>query len=160
MNNTSWHLRGLDTSRVVFGYGFRGNDTDVFRKSNHFGIPGYPEGNLRTTMQDFANLILAFLNHGTFKEYSLLKPETVDLMLTPQVKNIPSRSNKAVDMALMWVYLKDLDCYSMNGFSGSIFTNTVFSMKDKTGIIYFFTGIRMRTMPVSNQITDTMLRLP
>jgi CubicO group peptidase (beta-lactamase class C family) len=157
MNNTSWHLKGLDTSRVVYGYGFRGNETDVFKKSNHFGTPGYPEGNLRTTMQDFANLILAFLNNGEFKGYSLLKPGTVDLMLTPQVMNIPSRTNKAVDMALTWVYLKEQDCYSMNGFSGSIFTNAVFSMKEKTGIIYFFTGIRMRTMPVSTQITDFML---
>ncbi|MGE5621083.1 MAG: serine hydrolase domain-containing protein [archaeon] len=157
MNNTGWHLRDLDTSRIVFGYGFPDNENSAsYKKVRHFGVPGYPEGMLRTTMQDMANFLLAFINGGRFKSQQLLKPETVELMLNPQgIKNIPTRSFKITDIGLTWLIfeVEGEQLYSMNGFSGSIFTNAYFSPKDRTGIIYYFTGITMKNMPASIEMT-------
>lgn len=160
MNNTGWHLKDLDQSKIVFGYGFPTSDTLVsYRKSRHFGLPGYPEGMLRTTMQDFANFISAFINKGRYKDYQLLKPQTVDLMLSPQgVENIPTRSFKIIDIGLPWLIfdVEGEKLYSMNGFTGSIFTNAFFSQKDRTGIIYFCTGLSMKNMPATTEITKKL----
>jgi hypothetical protein len=45
MNNTGWHLRDLDTSKVMYSYSFSPNDSvPLYRKTRHFGEPGYPAG--------------------------------------------------------------------------------------------------------------------
>lgn len=161
MKDTGWHLSDLDTNRIVFGYGFpsSNDNTASYKKIRHFGLPGYPEGMLRTTIHDFANFLIAFMNNGSYKDYQLLKPETVDLMLTPQgIKNIPSRSFRIVDIGLTWL-INDVEgdqLYSMNGFSGSIFTNAYFSRKDKSGMIYFYTGISMKNMSAMIDITKEL----
>lgn len=157
MHDTGWHLKDIDTNRIVFGYGFPKNDSlPLFKKVRHFGMPGYPEGMLRTTMQDLSHFLIAFIHDGKYKNFQLLKPETVSLMLTPQqIKNIPSRAFVIKDIGLTWLIM-DIggeQFYSMNGFSGSIFTNAYFSRENKTAIIYFFTGITMKNMSGMIEIT-------
>lgn len=160
MDNTNWHLKGLDTGRVVLGYGFPKSDSlNSYRKVRHFGVPGYPEGMLRTTMQDFVKFLSIFTNKGRYNDYQVLKPETVDLMLTPQgIKNIPTRSFPVKDIGLTWLIFNvdGEDLYSMNGFSGSIFTNAFFSTKDCTIILYYYTGISMKNMQGSFDITKKL----
>lgn len=160
MDNTNWHLKGLDTGRVVLGYGFpRGDSITSYQRVGPFGVPGYPEGMLRTTMQDFVKFLSVFVNGGRYKDYQALKPETVELMLSPQgIKNIPSRSFPVKDIGLTWLIF-DVDgeeLYSMNGFSGSIFTNAFFSTKDNTIILYYYTGISMKNMQGSFDITKKL----
>ncbi len=150
MKDTGWMLRDVDTNRVIFGYGSLTNDNIIaYKKVKPFGIPDYPSGNLRTTLEDFSKFLSAFMNKGIYNNYQLLKPETVDLMLTPQgIKNIPSRSFPILDIGLTWL-LNDIEgsvLYNMNGFSGSGFTNAYFSPKEKIGILYFFTGLTMKNM--------------
>ncbi|MHB9027592.1 MAG: serine hydrolase domain-containing protein [Candidatus Latescibacterota bacterium] len=159
MRDTGWHLRDLDVKRITFCYMLAPSDTVSYRKVNHFGLPGYPEGMLRTTMHDFTNYITALMNNGAFKGRRILKPETVELMLSPQnVKNIPSRSFPVIDIGLTWL-INDVEgeqLCSMNGFSGSIHTNAYFSREKKTGMIYFFTGINMQNMPAMVGIVKRM----
>lgn len=157
MNNTSWHLRGLDTNKVTFGYYFSPQDSiPNYKKIEHFGEPGYPAGMLRTTLEDFAKFICVIMNSGRYNDNQLLKPATIDLMLKPQkVKDIPSRSFRAVDISLCWLIneVDKIELYSMNGFGGSAFTNTYFSIKDRIAIIYYFTGINMKNMVAIPEIT-------
>jgi CubicO group peptidase (beta-lactamase class C family) len=160
MNNTGWHLRDLNTTKIVFGYGFPTSDNILsYKKVQHFGIPGYPEGMLRTTIPDFSHFISAFINQGRYKKYQVLKPETVNLMLTPQgIKNIPSRSFRIIDIGLTWLIfeVEGEQLYSMNGFSGSIFTNAFFSQKERTGIIYYCTGLSMKNMLGTTEISKKL----
>ena len=160
MDNTGWHLRDLDTTRVIFGYGFPANDSSTsYRKVLPFGEPGYPSGNLRTTMHDFARFASAFINKGRYKEYQLLKPQTVELMLTPQgIKNIPSRAFRMIDIGLAWLIndVEGVPLYTMNGFSGSIFTNAYFSVETGTAFMYYFTGITMKNMFAMVDITKKL----
>jgi CubicO group peptidase (beta-lactamase class C family) len=160
MNNTGWRLRDLDTNRIVFGYGFPANDSVLsYKKVRHFGEPGYPAGNLRTTLHDFAKFISAFIDKGKHKEYQLLKPQTVDLMLSPQgVKNIPTRSFKIIDIGLTWLIndVEGVQLYTMNGFSGSIFTDVFFSVKDRIAFMFYYTGISMKNMVGMVEITKKL----
>ncbi len=171
MKDTGWHLRDVDVSRVVFAYmspeiyrmshgGAKPSpDTTAYVKVQHFGVPGYPEGMLRTTMQDFAKFIGAMMNKGSYHGYQMLRPETVELMLTPQhVEGIPSRGFKVVDIGLTWllfdVYGEQL--YTMNGFSGSIFTTVFFSPNDQTAFMFYYTGLTMKNMGAMMEITKKL----
>ncbi len=156
MRDTGWHLSDLDTTRVIYTYIIAPADTLSYRTVRPFGLPGYPEGMLRTTTRDFANFLTMYMNRGPFKGRQVLKPETVDLLLHPQgLSNVPSRSFPVKDLGLTWI-INDVDgepLYAMNGFSGSIFANAYFSMKDKFAIIYYATGISMQNMAGMNDVT-------
>ena len=160
MKNTAWHLRDLDTERVVFGYSFSPNDSvPDYRKVEHFGEPGYPSGMLRTTMHDFATFIRVIMDIGRYGNNQLVKPQTIDLMLRPQnIKNIPSRSFKIIDRSLGWLIneVEGSELYSMNGFGPSLFTNAYFSKPDRTAIIYYYTGINMKNMAGMEVITKRL----
>lgn len=160
MTHTSWHLRDLDTSQVVFGYSRSPGDSVVsYHKVRHFGEPGYPSGMLRTTMPEFARFIGVIINNGRYGNIQVLKPETIALMLQPQnITNIPSRSFKIIDRSLAWLIteVEGTELYTMNGFSGSIFTNAYFSKTDGTGILYYFTGLSMKSMAAMAEITKKL----
>jgi CubicO group peptidase (beta-lactamase class C family) len=49
-------------------------------------ISDFPAGTLITTPGDHIRLLLAYLNKGTYEGHQILKPETVQQMLTPQVE--------------------------------------------------------------------------
>jgi CubicO group peptidase (beta-lactamase class C family) len=161
MKNTGWFLRDIDTSRLIWGYGYQGNLDSIseYSKGGRFGLPGYPEGMLRSTMEDFSHFISAFMNGGIYRNYQMLKSETVILMLSPQgVKNIPSRSYPIIDIGLTWLMMdvEGTRLYTMNGFSGKIFASAYFSEKDKTALIFFYTGITIKSMVASFEITRTL----
>ncbi len=160
LKNIAWHLRDLDTGRVIFSYRFSPDDTiPVYRKIRHFGEPGYPAGMLRTSMDDFSKFIITLLNRGEYQSTRLLKPETVNMILYPQnMKNISSKSYKLIDRGLTWqiVDLNGNKYYEMNGFSGGIYTDALFSPDLNTGIIFYFTGINMKNMQAIPEIACTL----
>ncbi len=45
-----------------------------------------PASSLCTTAEDFSHFLIAMLNYGRYQNQSILKPETVQLMLTPRYK--------------------------------------------------------------------------
>jgi CubicO group peptidase (beta-lactamase class C family) len=163
MRDTGWHLRDLDTTRVVFGYNFSPNDSvPNYRKVHHFGEPGYPSGMLRTSTHDFGKFLMVLLNGGRYGDVTLLKPETVALMLSPQgMKNISSRTYRVLDRSLAWniIQFRDSELYTMNGFSGSIFADAYFSVKGGFAIFYYFTGINMKNMAAVPEIAGKLYQV-
>lgn len=163
MRNTNWHLKNLDTTKVIFTYNFSPDDTvPNYKKVQHFGEPGYPAGMIRTTFKDFSNFIVMILNEGRFKDKQLVKRETIELLLAPQnLKNIPSRSHKVIDKSLGWLIIEEADSefYTMNGFSGSMFAAAYFSKTSRTGVIYYFTGINMKNMQAVPEINSRLLKM-
>ncbi len=159
MKDTGWHLRDVDVSRVAYQYILIPGETLAYKKVDHFGVPGYPAGNLRTTLRDFSHFAAAFVNKGNYKGYQMLKPETVALMLSPQhVDSIPSRAFRAIDIGLAWM-IHDIDgtaLYTMNGFSGSIFTSLFFSPGDRRAFMFYYTGVSMKNMAGSIDITKRL----
>ena len=160
MDDTGWHLRDIDTSRVIFSYSFSPEDTvPVYRKTYHFGEPGYPAGMARTTMDDFSKFLIMIMNHGRYGDVQLLKPSTIDIMLSPQhITGMSSRSFKLIDKSLCWLMIETngSQYYEMNGFSGSIFTDALYSVEKGTGMIYYFSGINMKNMTAVPEIVKAL----
>ena len=79
MNNTSWFLKNLDSSKVAKTY--VKSKTKGFIFKGHNGYPDYPGGQLRTSITDYTNLIAGFLNADN--NQFVLKNETKNLIVPP-----------------------------------------------------------------------------
>lgn len=79
MNNTSWFLKNLDSSKVAKTYIKSKSKGFIFK--GHNGYPDYPGGQLRTSIKDYSTLIAGFLNadDNTF----ILKNETKEMIIPP-----------------------------------------------------------------------------
>jgi CubicO group peptidase (beta-lactamase class C family) len=52
---------------------------------DHYGFADYPNGQLRSTVLDLGNFMIAYLNGGTLGSNTILNPATVNEMLSPQI---------------------------------------------------------------------------
>lgn len=98
MTRTGWHFSDFDSSDVARPYRFQGGNYVAYP---HYGFADYPSGQLRTTVVDLANFMMAYLNGGTFGSENLLSPASITAMWTPQVPGLDG------DMGLNW-YLEEL----------------------------------------------------
>ena len=80
MLNTSWRLDEI-TQTIVTPYDFLNGSNQPIQ---HYTNTDYPNGGLRTTVQDLYKLIIAFPNEGVSNNYQLLEKETIDAIMTPQ----------------------------------------------------------------------------
>jgi CubicO group peptidase (beta-lactamase class C family) len=78
MDNTGWHLRGLDRDKVARPY--RRLRDGGWKSYGLYGYPDYPDGALRTTARSLARFLAAYSRGGG----PILKSTTVDLMLSDQ----------------------------------------------------------------------------
>ena len=126
MNSTSWLLTGVDQTRhavpyswvengKVRGRGWGGVALGIIRQDGLtsdkpledgyqanclYNHPNIPDGFLRTSVNDLSIYARAYLNHGVFNDRRILKPETIDTMLTEQVRT--KLGDEEVRFGLTW----------------------------------------------------------
>lgn len=81
MVNTSWFLRNLDSSLVAKTYV---KDSLGLTFKGHNGYPDYPGGQLRTSILDYSNLLVSYLNSENNK-FILTKTTTLKITPAPTV---------------------------------------------------------------------------
>lgn len=81
MNSTSWFLAGLDVTQVARPHEWTGSQYTTLA---HYGFADYPNGLLRSNVNDLANYMTAFLQQGTFSGNQLLSSASVGQMLSAQ----------------------------------------------------------------------------
>jgi CubicO group peptidase (beta-lactamase class C family) len=85
MTETSWHLAGLDRTRLAMPYGYLGG---AFRSYGLYGYPDYPDGQLRTSARHLARHLLAFMRFGELDGVRILGEETVREMRRSQIPDL------------------------------------------------------------------------
>jgi len=85
MENTSWYYADFDSANVARPYRWNGNH---YLPYAHYGFADYPNGQLRSNVLDLANLLIAYLQNGSFNGNALLANSSVTEMLSPQVPSI------------------------------------------------------------------------
>jgi CubicO group peptidase (beta-lactamase class C family) len=86
-----------------------------------------PAGGLASTMQDFSVFCRMLLNNGTYQGTTILKPQTVALMTSDQLKHIknakPSndnhKPNDAIGFGFTFNVIKNIEAYPFPGSQGS-----------------------------------------
>jgi CubicO group peptidase (beta-lactamase class C family) len=97
-----------------------------------YSFPNYPDGALRTSVNQLARFLLAYANDGSYGDTRILAAETVRLMLTPQAVTSPGQG-------LCWATeLRDgKRHWGHNGGDPGIRTTMSFRPSDGVGAIVF-----------------------
>jgi len=88
MTKTSWRLAGIDESILAMPYD---KDDSGFKPYGQYGEPDYPDGMLRTSVNELARFLIAYMQGGGFEGRQILKPTTVQEMLRSQTSLDPSQ---------------------------------------------------------------------
>ena len=84
MTNTHWRLDEISQT-IVQPYEYTNSGYEAVQ---HYTFTDYPNGGLRSTTRDMFTFLSAFVSDGLSNNYQLLKAETVNKMISPQIPNI------------------------------------------------------------------------
>lgn len=83
MTNTHWHFADYaDPGPIAVPYVF---DYTNYIPLEHYGYPTWPDGQLRSSVNDMGRFMAAILNGGEFDGVHILQPATLDEMLRVQL---------------------------------------------------------------------------
>lgn len=86
MQNTYWFLSEIPHDNIATPHNMPYKETD-FKGTQiltHFGYPGYPSGQLRTTVSDYAQYLKMMVNEGKVEGKSFLSKQTINEFLRVQ----------------------------------------------------------------------------
>ncbi len=151
MKETTWRLSEVKPGRFAYQYRPSMQSPTGFIKVLPYTWPGYMDGSLRTSASEYANFLIMLLNQGQFRTTQVLRPETVDLFLSPQHVKAVSQGGflPPVDRAIVWTIsrLGSDTVYHFNGFGTGFVTEVFFIPSKKLAGTVFITG-EVNSMPV------------
>ena len=136
---------------------------------NHYGYPSFPDGQLRTTATDYAQILKLMINRGKVNETTFLKEETIDEYLEIQYPDI------AKYQAICWNYSENDDfLYKVvapryifarrlpghSGYDPGAVTYITFDPKKKAGIIIFLNSeiIQLKGVRIYHQMIKKLFK--
>lgn len=90
MRNTYWFLSEVvgDNLATPHNMPFKETDFKGTQVLNHFGYPGYPSGQLRTTVADYAQIVKLMVNKGKVNGDQFMSEKTINEFLRVQYPDI------------------------------------------------------------------------
>jgi CubicO group peptidase (beta-lactamase class C family) len=128
MTSTSWRLDEI-TLPIVQPYDYvNGQQVEI----GHYTFTDYPNGGLRSNARDLFKFVSALAQKGRYNNHQLLKPTTVEAMLTPQIPTIdPS----------VGLHIFELDeehtLWGHDGGEKGVSTILVFNPNTQVGVLIF-----------------------
>ncbi len=121
MFNTYWFLSEVPHHNIASPHNMPYKETD-FKGTQiltHFGYPGYPSGQLRTTVTDYAQILKLLVNDGQVDGKQFLTKKTIDEFLTVHYPE-----------ADKWQAL----CWNYNGFENFVYNLIMPRRPSHTGL--------------------------
>ncbi len=126
MTNTFWRLDEINQT-IVQPYDYAKGE---YEEIQHYTFTDYPNGGLRSTAKDLFYLLSALAQNGMFNNHQLLKAQTVQEMITPQ---IPALTN---DMGLhLFLLNSENNLWGHDGGEQGVATIMAFNPTSKIGAI-------------------------
>ncbi|MCB0760408.1 MAG: beta-lactamase family protein, partial [Flavobacteriales bacterium] len=131
MDNTHWFLSQFsDVSAVAVPYDTVFGDAEPV---DHYGYPDYPDGQLRSSIRDVANWLLAFVNQGSFNFSQVVSSDTYALALSDQYGG---------DQGLIWyqAFYDGDECWGHNGGDVGVTTEIFVCPETQVGVAILTNG--------------------
>ena len=151
MNNTGWLIEAIDRNLHATPYFYvttenvdmlrsRGEKTGLLSIPESptlpyqspvclYNFPNFPDGALRSSIDDLSHFLVPFLNEGTYKSYQLLKPNTIQEMLSLQVEGDQRQG-------LGWWYTGIDQIWGHDGQDPGVMAGLFFNSEKKVGMIF------------------------
>ncbi len=124
MNNTYWFISEMDQSRHSRIYKSKKNNK-ILDEIELYGLTTYPDGGLRTTINDLSKYLLCIINQGKYKDGQILEKSTISKML---------KSDFIDTYAKFWNIGEEI---GHGGGDPGVSTGMYYSPEKELGIIYF-----------------------
>jgi CubicO group peptidase (beta-lactamase class C family) len=134
MDETAWRLADLDINNIAMPYRHVGGGQ--YQPYGYYGYPDIPDGALRTSVNQLARFLIAFINFGTYNGISILPPQSVTEMRTEQIPDI------LPGQGLIW-YQEERNgdiLLGHNGGDDGVTTQMFFRLSDGVGTILLANG--------------------
>jgi CubicO group peptidase (beta-lactamase class C family) len=134
MTNTSFRLVDLDPGVLATPYG--GTERQGYTTYGQYGYPDYPDGLLRTSVNDYARFVEMFLAGGTRQGTTVLQTASTGAIASPQVPAIDPTQG-------LIFYSIDYAGRTMLGHNGAYLgasADVYFDLSDGTGFIVLTNG--------------------
>ena len=134
MNESSYHLAGLDTSHVARPYNWTSSG---YIANPHRGTPWYPTGLLRTSSLQLASFLNAFMQKGKLGNNRILDSSTVELMTTAHYPEVTFPSGLiTMGLFIYQRYNGNRLAWGCNGnFSTGVDNSMWYCEAEKSGVI-------------------------
>ena len=170
MIHTGWFLSEIDTSKHVKPYAYvtESNRNGILKskklypKESEFKVgsfvenclysfPNYPDGLVRTSVRELSIYLSAMMNGGQLNGKKILNKETVDKMLSLQLKE--SRSQGLCWHTTEFDFLSDhIKLWGHTGADPGIATYLFFHPTEKIGVITFHNNVTGGTMEIVKKL--------
>ena len=167
MHNSYWFLGEIPHENIAHPHEIApAKEPQVL---NHYGFASYPDGQLRTTASDYAQVLKLMINKGKVGNGNFLKEETVDEFLAIQYPEV------AKHQAIAWNY-NEFDGFIYNlwhpryiftknrpahsGYDPGVETYVVFDPDKKTGAIIFINSpiIQWKGVRIYHQMIEKLFK--
>lgn len=131
MNNSFWRLDESVQSGnpIVQPYNYQNGE---FQAIQHYTFTDYPNGGLRSTARDMHRFARAFVKGGNSNNHQLLKANTVNELLRPQIPNIDSQVGLHI-----FIMNAEHNLWGHDGGEQGTATIMAFNLNTKVGAIIF-----------------------
>ena len=115
----------------VCGEDGTGSSSGNLTEYEHYGYADYPSGQLRTTSNNLAKFMSAYMNDGTYNGVRILDSETIELIKTIHYPTVNSMQG------LMWYYKNEngRTLFGHNGGDVGSSTEMFISFSDNLGVV-------------------------
>lgn len=129
MTDTGWLLSNIETTTLAMPY----DEFDV--AYGHYTFTDFPNGGLRTSINDFTRFMLIFMNNGSYDGVEILSSASVADMLTVQEGSIFEFDQQG--LILYHEAIGDATYWGHSGSEKGSATLVVFDPESNVGAIYF-----------------------
>ena len=146
MVNSGWFRKDIDTLKQAKQYvlpspnkefnGFSSNlidkKVDHFYELCNYSFYNYPDGLLKTSIQELTCFLNAIMNKGQFNDVKILKPSTIDQALQLQLNG-----NNIQGLGWKSINFEEISFWGHSGRDPGIRTHMYFDPERKIGVILF-----------------------
>jgi CubicO group peptidase (beta-lactamase class C family) len=142
MNNSHWFLRDIPHENIARPHELSDKRDSIKQPKllPHYGYPDFPDGQLRTTVEDYAKILNILLNDGKYNNIQYLNKKTVDEFLNiqyPEVNKWQAIAWNYNEFENWLYYLLMPRLPSHTGGDPGVATVVSFNPNSKTGAIVF-----------------------
>ena len=162
MDDTGWLMSEVDLTRHSNLYIAQGLALPI----ELYGLSTYPDGGLRTSVEDLSRFFIALLNDGAFDGVRILQKNSVDEMLRFQYgaanrpDNVELSGAGSVNSGIFWATKESLTRIGHNGADPGLVTMMLSDVDKQIGVILFVnTATRQEDGAVYGAIFDDLWEL-
>ena len=137
MENTSWHLTGMDIDNIAIPYGWSNGE---FTPLGNYWVPDYPSGQLRSNINELSNYLISYMQGGVYNSNNILDSSTIDYMLTEHVDD--GWAGMSNGWGLGWYYKiqNGRTLWGHNGWMFGVATEMFYEPEQDIGVIILING--------------------